>query len=230
VIASKTESICASVEALDPKQIFGRMAPLHVDLGCGDGSFLLQMAELHPDKNFLGIERLAQRVSKAGRKANSVENVRVLRLQTEYVVEFLLPPQSAETFYLLFPDPWPKRRHHRRRIFTTHFLHAIHEALEPGGILHVATDDLDYFQHIERVALAAANESARKVDCFKRSTGRGFRIAESEGWQLPETKFERKFRAAGLAIYRLSLRKISPVTEDRAVQPPSVKPIWTAPV
>src|SRR5207247_9007951 len=79
--------------------------------------------------------------------------MRVLNAETSYALRYLLPENSVETFYLLFPDPWPKRRHQQRRVVSTEFLDSISHALEPGGVLHVATDQRDYFQQIERLAL-----------------------------------------------------------------------------
>ena len=187
------------VAPLDPVAIFGRVAPLQVDLGCGDGSFLCELAHLHQDKNFLGIERLVGRVAKACRKASPLDNVRVLNVESSYAVGYLLPKASVETFYLLFPDPWPKRRHQRRRIVRLDFLDSIHRALEDGGSLRIATDQLDYF---EKIRVLAENYS-------------GFTIVDpnvdSDRNDLPLTKFERRFSALGAPIYRLALRKISPV-------------------
>src|SRR5205814_6255495 len=111
------------------EKIFGRRAPLHVDLGCGDGSFLCALAQRLPDKNFLGIERLLSRIRSTARKAASLDNVRLLQIESSYAVRYLLPAESVETFYLLFPDPWPKRRHHRRRIFSRYFLDSVAAAL-----------------------------------------------------------------------------------------------------
>src|SRR5919106_5427460 len=138
------------VAHLDVAELFGRNAPLHVDLGFGDGSLLCEMAQQFPKRNFLGIERLTKRVEKVRRKVEKVENVRVLRADTLFAVRYLLPESSVETFYLLFPDPWPKRRHQFRRIFTRDFLDAIAAALDKDGVLRVATDQLDYFHQIER--------------------------------------------------------------------------------
>src|SRR5262252_4549029 len=138
------------VARLDLIQLFGRNARLHVDLGCGDGSFLCEMAQQFPKKNFLGIERLTKRVEKVRRKTEEIENVRVLRADTLFAVRYLLPESSVETFYLLFPDPWPKRRHQCRRIFTRDFLNAIAIPLEQHRLLRIATDQIDYFHHIER--------------------------------------------------------------------------------
>ena len=181
---------------LEVSAIFGRQASLHVDLGCGDGSFLCQLAAQNPNRNFLGIEKLASRVAKTCRKSAHLENVRVLNVESAYAVRYLLPEASVQTFYLLFPDPWPKRRHHRRRIVTIDFLDSIHRALEPGGTLRIATDQPDYFEQISGVA--------RKDSRFL--------IIDAEYLDLPTTKFERRFSDAGAPIYRLVLRKVSPVT------------------
>lgn len=183
------------VARLDVAQLFGRTAPLQVDLGCGDGSFLCELAKLFPQKNFLGIERLTKRVEKVCHKAEKIENVRVLRADTLFAVRYLLPENSVEAFYLLFPDPWPKRRHQQRRIFTRDFLDAAAAALEQNGVLRVATDQLDYFHDIERLSRAHLE----------------FRVVDLDHVALPLTKFERKFREQSAPIYRLALRKISPV-------------------
>jgi tRNA (guanine-N7-)-methyltransferase len=179
---------------LDLVELFRRSGPLHVDLGCGDGSFLCEMAQQFPNRNFLGIERLTKRVEKVSRKTEKIENVRVLRADTLFAVRYLLPKNSVETFYLLFPDPWPKRRHQFRRIFTRDFLDAVAVALEQHGVLRVATDQFDYFQQMERLNLAH----------------RHFDVVDDTDI-LPLSKFERKFREQGAQIYRLTLRKTSPV-------------------
>src|SRR6516165_3420361 len=187
----------SQVACLDLLQLFGRNAPLHVDLGCGDGSFLCEMARQFPNKNFLGIERLTKRVEKVRSKAEKIENVRVLRADTLFAVRYLLPECSVETFYLLFPDPWPKRRHQFRRVFTSDFLNAIASTLQKHGVLRVATDQFDYFHQIERLSRAHLQ----------------FQVLPQslEDSVLPVSKFERKFRDQGAPIYRLTLRKISPV-------------------
>src|SRR6266404_9908446 len=128
------------VERLDLEKLFARNAPLHVDLGCGDGSFLCALAQRMPEKNFLGIERLLGRFRSAAVKAANIRNVRLLRMESSYVVRYLLPPRSVETFYLLFPDPWPKRRHWWRRVVTEDFLTAISQALVENGTFRIATD------------------------------------------------------------------------------------------
>jgi tRNA (guanine-N7-)-methyltransferase len=187
------------VAPLDLVAIFGRLAPLQVDLGCGDGSFLRELAQRHPEKNFLGIERMVGRVAKACRKAATLENVRVINVESSYGVRYLLPEGSVETFYLLFPDPWPKRRHQRRRIVKPDFLDSIYCALESGGSLRIASDQSDYFEQIR--ALAEKHFGFAIVDPN----------AGPARTDLPSTKFERRFSVLGAPIYRLALRKISPV-------------------
>jgi tRNA (guanine-N7-)-methyltransferase len=183
------------IDLLDLDKIFGRNAPLQVDLGCGDGSFICTLAERMPDKNFLGIERLLGRIRAAARRAATLGNVRLLRMESSYAVCYLLPAGSVEIFYLLFPDPWPKRRHWQRRIVTKEFLRAISQALAENGKFLVATDHLNYFEKIEEIARANPD----------------FTIAPPRAVDLPLTKFEQQFRAQGAAIHWLELRKVSPV-------------------
>jgi tRNA (guanine-N7-)-methyltransferase len=186
--------LASLTDRLDLEQIFGRKGPLHVDLGCGDGLFLCALAKRMPDKNFLGIERLHNRVRASARKAATLDNVRLLRMESFYAVRYLLPAESVERFYLLFPDPWPKRRHHRRRIVTQDFLGAIHAALQKDGSIYIATDDADYFANIKEVAQSSP----------------GFAIADADV-DLPSSKFELIFRRKGAPIHSLVLRKVSPV-------------------
>src|SRR5581483_7211469 len=181
-------------DRLDLEKIFGRKAPVHIDLGCGDGSFLCELAQRMPQKNFLGIERLLNRIRASARRASALDNVRLLRIESSYAVRYLLPVGSIEKFYLLFPDPWPKRRHHPRRIMRPDFLNAVHTALQEAGSIYIATDDSDYFRSINEIA----------------QSHRRFAISETAG-DLPLSRFGRLFQQKGAAIHSLELRKISPV-------------------
>jgi len=182
-------------DPLNLGDIFARRAPIEIDLGCGGGAFLTAMARANPEHNFLGIERLLGRVGKVCRKVarEDLKNARVLRIEVAYAVSKLLPADSITAFHLLFPDPWPKRRHHRRRAFTTDFLSCIHRALVGGGLFHVATDHADYFDQIERLIAV--------TDTF---------VVSAEQHDFPLTTFEQKFLNRGLSIQRLLLRKLSP--------------------
>jgi tRNA (guanine-N7-)-methyltransferase len=188
------QSQCSLTNRLDLEKIFGRNAPLHVDLGCGEGSFLCAMAQRLPQKNFLGIERLAGRVRSAACKAGNLNNVRLLQIESSYAVRYLLAAGSVETFYLLFPDPWPKRRHHGRRIVTADLLNAVHAALAKGGIIYIATDHLEYFENIKQIASSAPGFAFADVDV-----------------EMPLSKFARIFQQKGAPIHWLALRKLSPV-------------------
>lgn len=122
--------------------------PLEVDLGCGDGGFLLEMARRHPERDFLGVERLLGRVRKVCRKITraGLDNARVLRLDSKYVVEWLLPPSCVSRLHLMCPDPWPKLRHHRRRLIQADFLRAVDRVLRDDGEFLFMTDHEDYHE------------------------------------------------------------------------------------
>ena len=181
-------------DCLDIGKLFGRKTRLQVDLGCGDGSFLCALARRMPDKNFLGIERLLNRVRTSARKAAALDNVRLLRMESAYAVRYLLPAKSVERFYLLFPDPWPKRRHHHRRIVTPDFLGSIHAALQKNGSIYIATDDVDYFRKIKEIAVSNPGFAVRYADV-----------------ELPQSRFRLIFEQKGAQIHSLELRKVSPV-------------------
>jgi tRNA (guanine-N7-)-methyltransferase len=115
-------------------------------------------------------------------------------MESFYAVRYLLPAESVATFYLLFPDPWPKRRHHRRRIVTPDFLNSVHAALEQNGIIYIATDYLDYFRKIKKIAESTPGFAIDDVDV-----------------DLPQSRFWLIFAQKSAAIYLLALRKVSPV-------------------
>ncbi len=180
---------------LDLADLFTRPAPLEVDIGCGEGAFLFATAANHPERNFLGIERLVGRVSTVCRVSahRRLENIRVMRVESAYVLTHLLPLASVSIAHVLFPDPWPKRYHHPRRLIQPEFMQSLHAVLEPGAELRVKTDDLPYFQWMEKI--------------FTQSPGFE-RIDWPEDPEYPVTNFERRFLAKGLPIYRARLRKV----------------------
>ncbi|MGI9088235.1 MAG: tRNA (guanine(46)-N(7))-methyltransferase TrmB [Chthoniobacterales bacterium] len=188
-----TESILAP---LDFREIFGRGAPLEVDLGCGDGTFLAALAAQNPAHDFLGVERLAGRWRGATRKIGEqrLTNARILRMEILHALQHLLPPGSVTVFHLLFPDPWPKRRHRSRRVFSEEFLRAAGRALTAHGELRIATDHAEYFCEMEGIARSAPGLFARE---------------DVSADFLPATTFEERFRENGLPIHRFSLRKTS---------------------
>lgn len=173
--------------------------PLEVDLGCGDGSFLIGMAEKFPERDFLGVERLLGRVRKVCKKATrrGLENARVLRLESRYFIEWLCPEEAISRLHLLCPDPWPKVRHHRRRLVQVEFLEAVRRALVPGGEFLFMTDHEEYFHWVEeKVAEFGKFERLEWVE---------------DSFFYPKTDFQQQWESEGKSMWRLRCRK--PVTE-----------------
>lgn len=127
--------------------------PFEIDLGCGKGRFLLARSRKFPETNFLGIDRLLNRVRKIDKKLvrQQLFNGRVLRADGYYTVTFLVPPQSVDTYYVFYPDPWPKGKHHHNRLFNEPFMDAIARTLKPDGKIHASTDHLPYFEQIVKL-------------------------------------------------------------------------------
>jgi tRNA (guanine-N7-)-methyltransferase len=180
---------------LDLERVFGRRAPLEVDLGCGKGRFLLARARRQPATNLLGVERQPVRLRKIDRRlaAAGLTNVRLLHLEAAYSLRFLLPPGCAQAIHIFFPDPWPKRRHHPRRLLSSELAADLVRALAPGGRINLATDHLDYFK-LARSHLASRPELSA-TDPY---------VPDEE----EQTDFERIFLSKGDPIGRCSFVRL----------------------
>lgn len=143
---------------VDLVQVFDRPGPVHLDLGCGKGRFLLARAAAFREVNFLGIDRMLRRIRKIDSKARrqGLDNIRLMRIEGYYAVSYLIPPVSIDTYFILFPDPWPKKKHHDHRLFNPRFVDALHRTMKPGGLVHLATDHLPYFDEIAAIMRADA--------------------------------------------------------------------------
>ena len=141
------------VETIDLATVFERTQPLEVELGSGDGSFLIEHASRHPEHNFIGIERLLGRLRKIEKKARQTKmgNVRAIRIESAYFLRYLLPRQCVSALHIYFPDPWPKRKHQRHRLINETFPELAQQVLVPAGRVYLRTDDRDYFAQMERV-------------------------------------------------------------------------------
>jgi len=176
-------------EPLDWRAVFERDQPIEIDLGCGKGSFLLWAANQWVDRNFLGVERLLRRLRRVDRKAvrSGLNNVRLVRLEAAYLVTKLVPDGSVSAYHVLFPDPWPKRRHQARRLISPDFVIELHRTMTVGSAVNCATDHLEYF------------------DCIHRAFQTSARFAETEPVAVPleaRTDFEKEVVAAGKPVYR----------------------------
>ncbi|TAL05289.1 MAG: tRNA (guanosine(46)-N7)-methyltransferase TrmB [Verrucomicrobia bacterium] len=174
------------IERLDPQNLFPRPQPLEVELGCGDASFIAEYARLQPEKNFIGVERLLGRIAKLDRKGRrlGLTNLRGVRIESSYFLEWLLPPRSVSALHIYFPDPWPKKKHRRHRLINERFPALARKVLLPDGIIFLRTDDADYFAQMREVF--GADKSFHLVETPKE-------LAELT------TDFERDFNAQGIA-------------------------------
>jgi tRNA (guanine-N7-)-methyltransferase len=153
------------------------------------------MAAHFPERDFLGVERLLGRARKVGRKLvrNRLENGRVLRLESRYVVEWLLPEDSVSRLHLLCPDPWPKVRHHRRRLVQAEFLNAVQRVLVPGGEFLFMTDHPEYFEWVtEKVAGCVGLDGLEWLE---------------DSFFYPKTDFQELWESEGKSMWRLRCRK-----------------------
>ena len=144
------------VEPLDLAELFPAAQPLEAELGCGDASFLVEYARRHPERNFIGVERLLGRIRKLDRKGRraGLANLRGVRIESSYFLQWLLPPRSASALHIYFPDPWPKKKHHKNRLINESFPALARARSTPGGAVYLRTDDADYFRQMTEVFAA----------------------------------------------------------------------------
>ena len=182
------------VERLSLAQLFQKPQPLEVELGCGDASFLVEYARRHPERNFIGVERLLGRIRKLDRKGRraGLTNLRGVRIESSYFLQHLLPPRSASALHVYFPDPWPKKKHHKHRFINEHFPEIARAALTPDGVVYLRTDDGDYFNQMTEVF--RANAEFQKMET-------PIELAELL------TDFEQEFQARGIKTLRAAYQR-----------------------
>jgi tRNA (guanine-N7-)-methyltransferase len=176
-------------------ELFLHRGPTDVEIGSGKGKFLNELALARPERNLLAVERSAKYhrlcCDRAARRG--LENVRVIRTTGEDLLFRLLAEESVGNFFVLFSDPWPKKRHHKRRFFKPENVAAMHRALAPGGCLLVKSDHPGYSMVIAEVLSAAS----------------GFTTTDTEDAfaGLPQTGFEQKYLVDGREIHSFALKK-----------------------
>lgn len=188
-------------QMLDMKTLFGREAPVVLEIGFGMGKSLVEMAKNAPEKNFLGIEVHTPGVGACLADAGEagITNLRILNHDAVEVLEYMIPEQSLATFQLYFPDPWHKARHHKRRIVQPAFIENMRHKLVIGGVIHMATDWENYAEYMLEVLQAATN--------FK-NTSPSASYATRPDWR-PLTKFENRGNKLGHGVWDLLFERIS---------------------
>ena len=183
----------AAAAPLEFTAVFGNAHPVVLEIGFGMGETTAAIAAAHPAVNFLGVEMHLPGVGALLRRidAQQLANVRVLRHDAVEVVERMIAPASLAGIHVYFPDPWPKKRHHKRRLLQPAFVHALALRLAPGGYLHVATDWQPYAEEI-LATLTAEPLLRNTADAF----------APRPAWR-PLTKFEQRGLARGHAVFDL---------------------------
>ncbi len=186
--------------ALDPQAVFGRDAPRVLEIGYGMGQSLAAMAAAAPDKDFIGIEvhRPGVGALLMAIRDRQLPNLRSYCDDAVDILKLCIPDRSLSRVQLYFPDPWPKKKHHKRRIVQPDWVKLIHGKLAPGGVLHMATDWEPYAEHM----MAVMNDAAG----FVNQAGHG-QFSPRPAWR-PETKFERRGEKLGHGVWDLLFEKV----------------------
>ncbi len=188
-----------ALERLDGSVVFGEPGPVEIEIGIGKGRFLLAAAAARPDVRMVGVEWANQylRIAESRAEKRGLKNVRFLRVDALKLLETGVPSGSVSCYYVFYPDPWPKKRHHKRRFFQPSTLDQVARTLVPGGCIHAATDHEDYWEVIEPL-LDGRNDFQRLPEFG----GEDFPLPVDE----PLTNFETKYEVEGRKRFRGSWR------------------------
>lgn len=178
---------------LDLTAIVPQETPLEIEIGCGNGRFLAARAAKNPSIHYIGVERMMERIRRCSRKAQqgALHNLTFLRVEAGRFVRELLPDHRVQAMYLFFPDPWPKRRHHKNRFFQREMCDTLARIFVPNGIMYISTDHEDYFKEMYRYL----SEDPRFTE-----------IAPLLREEDEQTDFERLFLSKGDPIYHCAFQ------------------------
>jgi tRNA (guanine-N7-)-methyltransferase len=188
--------------SLDWPEVFGNHHPIICEIGSGKGRFLINSAAANPELNYLGIERAVKyyRLIRQRAERQGLNNIRLLNSDAAHFVRTYVPPLSVEAYYILFPDPWPKKRHRKRRLINAEFIAHLLPTLVSGGLIYYKTDFEDYFEQMLNVSRARAD--LEELQCCT--------IAPDETEpEAADTSFERKYLMQGRSIYAAVYKKVS---------------------
>lgn len=182
------------------EEIFHNPNPVILDIGCGKGHFLVEMAKKHPEKNFLGIEIYKKGLRNTKRKIQRMGliNVRLIPHEAKFVLENFFHPNEIREVYINHPDPWPKRRHHKRRLINPFFINMLHAFLEERGKIHLATD----FEGYAPVILKSFEGHSGFINILNNKDGYVTRLDD----RIPSL-FEAKYLEEGRTIYYFIFEK-----------------------
>jgi tRNA (guanine-N7-)-methyltransferase len=185
-------------EAIDLERAFGRAAPKVLEIGFGMGETTARIAAAHPELDYLCVEVHAPGVGSLLNRIDALglRNLRVIQHDAVEVLEHMIAPAALDGVHIFFPDPWPKKRHHKRRLIQPAFVKLLASRMKPGGYLHVATDWEDYALQILEVL---SGEPALE------NTAPGFATRPET---RPDTKFERRGVALGHRVWDMVFRKL----------------------
>ncbi len=180
-------------------EFFGNSNPVEFEIGCGKGKFLVARAIANPGTNFFGLDRVSKfmKLGKTRAEKRELPNIRFLRAEAKAFLTGAVAPESVGIFHIYFSDPWPKRRHQTRRVFTGEFLRLLHARLVAGGLIEIATDDKEYFTAMKKTIAATAKlwENVRETV--------NERILDT----MNKTSYEIKWAAEGRDLYYAELKK-----------------------
>jgi tRNA (guanine-N7-)-methyltransferase len=185
---------------LNLDDIFGRSASVHIEVGSGKGTFLVNQAKSQPDADFIGIEWAGKfyrfAVDRIGRW--NLANVRIIRTDAVLYIAECVPDSSIDCFHIYYPDPWPKKRHNKRRFINSANTDRLIRCLKPAGSIRVATDFVEYFEQIKSVFISKADQ-LEQIDFLPTA---GAQIGEWVG-----SNFERKYLMEKRPVYTIAVRK-----------------------
>ena len=198
-VVLRSEELAGPIDFI---QIFGRAGPVHIEIGSGRATFLVNQAKAQPEADFLGIEWARKfwrhAIDRIGRWG--LTNVRITRADAPVFLRDFVPEGSVDCFHVYFPDPWPKKRHHKRRLLQQSNVEVMVRLLKLGGEIRIATDHAEYYEQVKQV-MTGFNGRLEEME-FQRPAG----ARESE---LTGTNYERKYVKNGRPVYTIALRKIA---------------------
>lgn len=189
-------------QLLDPAKLFENTHPITLEIGFGMGASLIETIISQPERNFIGIE-----VHRPGvgtflnhAAANELKNIKVLKHDAVEVLKNMLPDNSLDKVQIFFPDPWPKKKHHKRRIIQPDFVEIITQKLKPNGVLHLATDWENYAEHMLEVL--------ENIEGLTNQAGANQYSPRPE--DRPLTKYEQRGQRLGHGVWDFLFTKLGP--------------------